>query len=329
MKAFNLFGNTGVRLPGEGHGIFHDYDTLINVDLASMSFGQGFSITPLQLITSISACVNGGDLMQPRIVSKVVNTDTGVETEIAPKKIRQVISKSTSDKIKDMMKSVVTDGTGKNAAVKGYSVGGKSGTSEILGTKDYIASFVAISPTENPEIIVLVVLKKPNGSSHQGGTICAPVASKILSDVLPHLGVTSTVTSENSDSLNIVPDVSGKTLTEARKDLEAHGFSVVSRTSSNSDVTVVSQFPKAGASLQSGAVICIYTEGAEKVQKQVPDLKGKTAGQAKNSLSSVNLNISLEGTGKVISQDILAGTSVAEGTIVKVTLQEEIVGGAQ
>ncbi len=329
LKAFNLFGNTGVRLPGEGHGIFHDYDTLINVDLASMSFGQGFSITPLQLITSVSACVNGGDLMQPRIVSKVVNTDTGVETEIAPVKVRQVISKSTSDKIKDMMKSVVTHGTGKNAAVKGYSIGGKSGTSEILGTKDYIASFVAISPTENPEVIVLVVLKKPHGSSHQGGTICAPVASQILSKILPHLGVTSTVTSETSDSSIMIPDVSGKSLTEARKALESYGFTVISRTSSNSDITVVSQYPKAGTPLQSGAVVCIYTDGVEKIQKQVPDLKGKTAGQAKNSLSAVDLNISIEGTGKVISQDILAGTSVAEGTIVTVTLQEEIAGGAQ
>lgn len=330
IQAFGLLGTTGARMPGEASGIFHNYENLIPVDLASMSFGQGFSITPLQLITSVSACVNGGDLMQPRIVSKVVNTDTGVETEVAPVKVRQVISKSTSDKIKDMMKSVVDSGTGKNAKVAGYSVGGKSGTSEILGsTNKYIASFIAISPTENPEVIVLIVLKQPHGSSHQGGTICAPVASQILSKVLPHLGITSTVTSETSESLNMIPDVSGKTLTEARSSLESLGFSVVSRTSSSQDVVVTSQYPKAGISLKSGAIVCIYTDGAEKLQKQVPDLKGKTAEQAKNSLSSVNLNIAINGSGKVISQDILAGSSVLEGSVVTVTLQDEIVGGAQ
>ncbi len=322
LESFGLFGTTGVRMPGEAHGIIHDYNSLVNVDLASMSFGQGISITPLQLITSVSACVNGGDLMQPRIVSKVVNTDTGVETEIAPVKIRQVISKSTSDKIKDMMKSVVKNGTGKNADVAGYSIGGKSGTSEILGTNNYIASFVAISPTENPEIAVLLVLKEPHGSSHQGGTICAPVVSKILSKVLPHLGVTSTVTSKNDEKLITIPDVTGKTLTEARKNLESLGFSVVSSTSSNSDITVASQYPKPDISIQTGSVICIYTNGATKTQKQVPDLKGKSAQQAKNSLSAVNLNIAIEGTGKVVSQDIVAGSSIDEGSIVTVTLQE-------
>lgn len=330
LHAFGLFGTTGVRMPGEASGIFHDYDSLLPVDLASMSFGQGISITPLQLITSVSACVNGGDLLQPRIVSKVVNTDTGVETEVSPVKIRQVVSKSTSDKIKDMMKSVVESGTGKNAKVAGYSIGGKSGTSEILGTTNkYIASFVAISPTENPEVIVLIVLKEPHGSSHQGGTICAPVASQILSEVLPHLGVTSSITSESSESLKMIPDVSGKSLTEARSTLESLGFNVVIRTSSNQDIIVDSQYPKAGTSLQSDAIVCLYTADAEKAQKQVPDLKGKTAEQAKNSLASVNLNIAVEGNGKVISQDILAGTSVTEGSVVTVTLQEEIVGGAQ
>lgn len=329
IESFGLFGNTGVRMPGEANGIIHDYNSLVNVDLASMSFGQGISITPLQLITSVSACVNGGDLMQPRIVSKVVNTDTGVETEIAPVKVRQVISKSTSDKIKDMMKSVVKKGTGKNADVTGYSIGGKSGTSEILGTKDYIASFIAISPTENPEVAVLLVLKEPHGSSHQGGTICAPVVSQILSKILPHLGITSTVTAENDEKLIMVPDMTGKTLTEARKNLEDLGFSVISKTSANSGITVVSQFPKPGVSLQTGSVICIYTDGANKTQYQVPDLKGKTAQQAKNSLSAVNLNIVIEGTGKVVSQDIMSGSSVDEGTIITVTLKEEIVGGAQ
>lgn len=335
LQAFGLLQKTGVRMSGESSSIFFSYDKCNEVELATMSFGQRFKITPLQLITAVSACVNGGDLMQPRIVSKVVNTDTGVETELAPVKVRQVISEETSSKIKSMMESVVTDGTGKYAAVNGYSVGGKSGTSEPDPNKPedgYVASFLAISPVENPEVVVLVILYNPNSDgsgSHQGGTICAPVASQILSEVLPHLGITSSATDDDSDSLITLPDVTSKTLTEARNILEASGFEIVLKTSSESSTTVVSQYPKSGISLQSGSVICLYTEGAEKTMKQVPDLKGKTAEQAENSLKSLNLNISVQGSGIVLSQDILAGTEVEEGTVISVTLKDEMVGGAQ
>lgn len=337
LQAFGLLEKTGVRMSGESKSIFYNIDDCHEVELATMSFGQRFSITPLQLITAVSASVNGGNLMQPRIVSKVVNTDTGVETELAPVKVRQVISEETSNKIKSMMKSVVTDGTGRYAAVNGYSVGGKSGTSEPPDDKKsqgYVASFIAISPAENPEVICLVVLQNPNSDgngSHQGGTTCAPVASQILSEVLPHLGITSSNTSstENQESLVTLPDVTSKTLSEARSILEATGFKVVLKTSAEASANVTSQYPKSGISLQSGSIICLYTDGAEKTMKQVPDLKGKTAEQARNSLKSLNLNISIEGSGKVISQDILSGTEVEEGTVVTVTLKDEMVGGAQ
>ncbi len=335
LQAFGLLDKTGVRMSGESKSIFYDYDDCHEVELATMSFGQRFSITPLQLITAVSATVNGGNLMQPRIVSKVVNTDTGVETELAPVKVRQVISEDTSSKIKSMMRSVVTDGTGKYAAVNGYSVGGKSGTSEPPDDKKeqgYVASFVAISPVENPEVIVLVVLNNPNSDgrgSHQGGTICAPVASQILSKVLPHLGITSTSTTSQNESSTILADVTSKSLTDARKTLEASGFKVLLKTSANSDAIVSSQYPKSGSFLQPGSIICLYTAGSEKTMKEVPDLKGKTAQQAQNTLNSLNLNIAIEGSGKVISQDILAGTQVEEGSIITVNLKDEMVGGAQ
>lgn len=331
LEAFGLLEKTGVRMSGESSSNFFKYENCNEVELATMSFGQRFTITPLQLITAVSACVNGGDLMQPRIVSKVVNTDTGVETELETVKVRQVISKDTSDKIKNMMESVVTNGTGQYAAVTGYSVGGKSGTSEPDPNKPeegYVASFIAISPVENPEVIVLVMLKNPKAGSHQGGTICAPVASQILSEVLPHLGISSTSSKETTEKLTAIPDVTSKNLSEARKSLESLGFTVILK-ANGENVTVTSQYPKAGTYLQTGSVICLYTEGSEKTQKVVPDLKGKTAEQAKNSLLSLNLNISVEGDGQVISQDILAGTSVEEGTIVTVTLKDEMVGGAQ
>ena len=319
-------------MSGEATSNFHDLEDVGPVELATMSFGQRFTITPLQLITAVSAIVNDGELVQPRIVSKVVNSDTGISTEIEPVSVRQVISSETSAKIKDMMGSVVTDGTGGHAAVTGYSVGGKSGTSEPSPGKEdegYVASFIAISPVENPEVVVLIALYKPQGESHQGGTIAGPVASQILSEVLPYLGITSNAEEQEQTELVTLPDVKNRTLTEARQILESAGLTVsIKSTVSDSSILVTKQYPQAGTTLTPDSIVCLYTsEDTSSISRVVPDLKGKTAEQAKNSLSSLNLNIMIEGDGIVVSQDILAGTSVEEGTVVTVTLKEELVDG--
>lgn len=191
-KAYGFLDKTNVGLSGEASGNFHPLKEVGAVELATMSFGQRFTITPLQMATSLCAIVNGGYLMQPQIVKSMANTDTGEVIDEQPKVVRQVISSKTSSEVRDMMKSVVTDGTGKNAAVKGYSVGGKSGTSEPNAgdpNSVYVASFAAISPVENTKLVVLVTLYDPKGHSHQGGTVAAPVTSEILSEVLHYLGV--------------------------------------------------------------------------------------------------------------------------------------------
>lgn len=334
LNAFGLFKTTGVKMSGESSGNFHKLENVGPVELATMSFGQRFTITPLQLITTVGAIVNDGNLMKPRIVSKVVNPDTGIATEIQPETIRQVVSSETSSKIKDMMGSIVNeeDGTGGHAAVTGYSVGGKSGTSEPSPGKEeegYVASFVAISPVENPQVIVLVCLYDPQGASHQGGTVAAPVASQILSEVLPYMGVPSTAEEQERSELVTLPDVTSKTLTEARTILEATGLNVLMKSDSDdTSVTVVSQYPRPGTSLYSDSIVCLYTSNdTSTISVEVPDLKGKTLEQAKNSLSSLNLNIQSEGSGIVVSQDIVAGTSVQEGTVVNVTLKEELIDG--
>ncbi len=190
--AFGFFTKTNIGLSGESSGIFHDLDKVNSVELATMSFGQRFTITPLQMCTAIAAIANNGYLVQPRIVKSMKNTDTGEITEFETKQIRQVISSQTANEVKSMMQSVVTDGTGKNAQVQGYSIGGKSGTSEpIVGDTNagYVTSFAAISPIENTQIVILVTLYDPNGDSHQGGQTAAPVVSNILSEVLPALGI--------------------------------------------------------------------------------------------------------------------------------------------
>ena len=191
-KAFGLFDKTNSGLPGESSSRFHDLDKVGAVELATMSFGQRFTITPLQMITAISAIANDGTLVKPKIVKSMTNTDTGEVTNFDTTKIRQVLSTQTANQVKSMMKSVVTDGTGKNAQVQGYSIGGKSGTSEpVVGDTNsgYTTSFAAISPIENTQVAILVTLYDPQGRSHQGGQTAAPVVSKILSEVLPQMGI--------------------------------------------------------------------------------------------------------------------------------------------
>ena len=189
--AFGFFDKTNVGLSGEASGIFHKLDDVSVVDLATMSFGQRFTITPLQMCSAVCAIVNDGYLMQPQIINSIT-TSSSETTYIQSKTIRQVISKDTSDKMKSMMQSVVTNGTGKTARVNGYSVGGKSGTSEPSESNPdsgYVASFVGISPVENTDVVVLVTLYKPQGVSHQGGQTAGPVVANILSEILPSLGI--------------------------------------------------------------------------------------------------------------------------------------------
>lgn len=334
--AFGFFEKTGIALPGESKGLFFSLENVKNVELATMSFGQRITVTPIQLVTAISAIANDGVLMQPRIVKQIINTETGATTNINPVEVRQVISKTTSERMRNLMESVVTDGSGRYAQVAGYSIGGKTGTSEPpVGKEDegYVASYVAISPTENPEICLLVALYKPQGKNHQGGQICGPVVSQMLSEILPYLGLTSSNVQTNiSDSTDTststitVPDIRNKTVTEAQKILTQLGFKTnISINGDKNELLVTDQVPKPGTSLLKNSIITLYSEENNiNVSVTVPNLKGMTAAQATNSLNSKNLNISIEGTGKVISQDIVADTSVPEGTVVKVILHDEV-----
>jgi len=199
--AFGFFDKTGVSLSGEpkNGGIFYDINEINEHELGTMSFGQRFTITPLQMITAASAIANDGILVQPQIVESMTNTDTGEITTFKTQEIRQVISKETADTVASMMESVVTTGTGIRviqdiAGMEQYSVGGKTGTSEpINGSTDgYIASFLAMSPVENTKIVLLVILDTPGeGVNHNGGQIAAPTAGKMLSEILPYMGVES------------------------------------------------------------------------------------------------------------------------------------------
>ncbi len=333
--AFGLFDTTNSGLYGEQSSIFYKLEDIRPIELATMSFGQRFNITPLQMITAISCIANDGVLLQPRIVKQITNTETGAVTEIPVTEVRQVISKQTANQVKSMMESVVTEGTGKHAAVTGYSIGGKSGTSEPIYTNTdagYVASFVAISPIEDTQVVILVTLYDPPQNNHQGGTLVAPVVSQMLTEILPYLGIPSTDTeTEDASNLITVPDIRNKTVAEAQKTLENLGFKVKTYVEGDVNSTLVTdQTPKPGASLQKNSIIVLYGEGSEvSTSVEVPDLKGMNASQATASLREKNLNINIEGKGTVILQDYLANEQVQEGTIIRVTLKQKISGGAQ
>lgn len=335
MDAFGLFDKTGIQTAGETVGVWHDLTKVGPVELATISFGQRFTITPLQLITAVSAIANDGYLMTPRIVKEIQNTDTGTITTVEPTTVRQVISAETSAEMRSIMESVIVDGGGKYGQVAGYSVGGKTGTSEPSPGKEeegYVSSFVAIAPVENTKVVVLLTLYDPQGTKHFGSQIAAPVVSQVLSEILPYLDIPSN-NSNNTPSnpkattteitTSNLPDVKNKTVAEAKQILETAGFTCDFSCSTDSIVT--EQVPKPGVALIRGAIIKLYTaENTAKTSVTVPNLKGLTYLQAKNSLASKKLNIKIVGTGNVISQDVMADTSVEEGTVITVTLQKEL-----
>ena len=328
-EAFGLFSKTGISLPEEATGIFHSRSNITAIDLATTGFGQGITVTPLQLVSSISAIANDGVLVEPQIIKEVINSSTGASTLFETSEIRRVISTTTASKMRSMMESVVTDGTGKTGAVKGYSVGGKTGTSESLSSstnEGYVASFIGISPVENTKVVILVALYDPQVKNYHGGTIAGPVVSNILSEVLPYLGIAQDsidVSTNNENNLITVPNITNKTVTEAQKILENKGFRCQFNISGNkNEVLVTEQVPAANSKLPSNSLIMLYTsENNVRTSTTVPNLSGMSATRAANSLKSKNLNISIEGSGSVVSQEPACGTSVEEGTIVKVKLE--------
>ena len=194
LNKFGFLEKTGIDLIGEGSSIFLKEDKVGPVELATISFGQRFEVTPIQMITMVSTIANKGRYVKPRVVKAIINSERGEKQEIEPEYKNQVISEETSQEVLSMMTSVVSEGTGKNARVQGYNIGGKTGTSEDgVNTGKYVTSFIGVAPTDNPEICILVTLYNPTGESgHQGGTVAAPVAGKILNEVIDYLEIEPT-----------------------------------------------------------------------------------------------------------------------------------------
>ena len=229
LKKFGLLQTTGIDLPGEAGSIFLAKEKAGPVELATISFGQRFEITPIQLATAVSSIANGGTSIKPRVVKQIIDSETKEVTDIPVEKGDTVISKETSEKVLSMMESVVSEGTGKNAKVAGYRIGGKTGTSEDgVNTNKYVTSFCGVAPIDNPQVVVLVTLYNPTGEGgHQGGGVAAPVGGQIFSEILPYLEVNKQVLEEDEEEVIHqiqVPDVMGKTLEEAKQILKENNL---------------------------------------------------------------------------------------------------------
>ena len=259
LKKFGLLEITGVDLPGEANSIFIKQEKAGPVELATISFGQRFEITPLQLVTAVSAIANGGTLVKPKVVKKIVDSQTGEITEVETQTKGTAISKETSEKVLSMMESVVSEGTGKNAKVAGYRIGGKTGTSEDgVNTNKYVTSFLGVAPIEDPQVVMLITLYNPTGEGgHQGGGVAAPIGGKIFSEILPYLEVSQ----GNQEEIEVVnqikvPELTGISIKEAKQLAKENNINLVIENEpeelDEENTIIKEQTPKAGITINEG-----------------------------------------------------------------------------
>ena len=264
LQKFGLLEKTGIDLPGEAGSIFLAENKAGPVELATISFGQRFEITPIQLVTAVSSIANGGNLIQPRVVKSVIDSETGEKTDVETKIKSQTISKETSEKVLSMMESVVAEGTGKNAKVAGYRIGGKTGTSEDgVNTNKYVTSFLGVAPIENPQVVLLVTLYNPTGEGgHQGGGVAAPVGGQVFSEILPYLEVTQGNQDEVEQVEQVqVPNVEGLSIKEAEKAIKEVGLEISVQNDSEEldreNTIVKEQSPREGVNVNKGSKIFV------------------------------------------------------------------------
>ena len=340
-RAFGLMERTGVDLPGEASGLFHSKERLANNAtygtsyLISTSFGQTVKPTPIQLVRAISAVVNGGYLLEPHVVSEVLDSEGNVIQKNSRKVVRQVISEETSKTMCQLIESVVTEGTAKNAQVVGYRIGGKTGTAEKTDqkdengqqTRDKIVSFVGIAPMDDPKYVVLVALDTPSSSSGyyiSGGQMGAPTVAAIFEDILPYLGVEGEYSDEDMSRVAVrMPNVTGLTESEAAKRLKENYLDY--RIIGDGD-KIVSQIPAHGRELPGNSTVLLYTDDSMPTdQVTVPNLVGLTVAQANQELANAGLYMQAKGVDSTASyviaaqQDIDPGVQVARGTMIVVT----------
>lgn len=333
MKDFGLTEKTGIDTTGEASGFVNkeiEYSTLA---LACYAFGQNFNVTPIALLAAQCACVNGGYLYTPYLVEQITDQDGNVVSKHDPTPIRQVVSEETSALVREIMENEVTSGTGKNGQVAGYRIGGKTGTADKVGG-NVIVSFVCFAPADDPQVMMLLTLDEPNkwtGTYVSGGNMVAPIASSVMSEILPYLGIEPSYTAEELVGADkTVPNVIGLGKDAAVEKLAVSGFTC--RTVGDGDA-VTDQTPVGGAIVPNSAEIILYL-GAEKSTEKciVPNVVGDSAATANQKIVNAGLIMGVSGatnasssTVRAISQSVDPGTEVEAGTVVRVQFSDSSV----
>lgn len=329
LKSFGLMNTTGVDLGGEAVGVFAAQSNFTQLDLACYAFGQNFTVTPLSLISAQAACINGGYLRTPYLVSQITDGNGNVTWQHDTTPVRQVISEETSATVRECLEYVVKSGTGKNGQVSGYRIGGKTGTADKGQTGDVVVSFLCFAPADDPQVIMLITMDTPSrstGTYVSGGNMVAPTASSVFADVLPYLGIEPTYSAEDLLGMDTtVPNVIDMSVADAKARLEEKGltYKVV-----GSGDSVTDQTPVGGAIIPGKSTVILYC-GEEKSTDPctVPDLIGRSPAEASTVCSNNGILIRFSGTTgsesgaiRVLSQSETAGTEVEAGTVVTVQL---------
>ncbi len=340
-EAFGMTEPTGIDIAGEADSIFHEQEDMTEIELASTSFGQSVKVSPIQMITMISTIANGGNLVQPHMVEKVLDPAGNIVETYDYNVKRQIISEDVSQSILEMLEIAVAgaegyNNPGSNAYVMGYQVGGKSGTSQKLdedgGESLRIASFGAVAPVDDPQIAVLIVLDEPHSSASiygYGGILAAPVVGLVMGETLPYLGIEPVYSEEEQAIVELMlRNVEGLSLTAAQVDLQQDGFDY--EVHGNGD-TIISQFPVAGTILARGSTIILNTEDTTEPQLvSVPNIVGYTESQAARTLEATGLNVKRTGATNGVSvsvsaQSVEPGEQVPIGTPITITLQDNAI----
>lgn len=341
LEDFGFLEPTGIDMQGEydTSSLIWPRDKFTNVNLATASFGQRFNVTPIQLITAASAVINGGHLMKPYVVSQVTDASGNVLQYTEPTEVRQVISEQTSQRCREILEKVVDGGTGKNAAVEGYRIGGKTGSSETLVEGHTIVSFLGFAPADDPQVVILLAYDAPKPAAPganttaggwyiSGGNMAALMASELLENILDYMGVEKTYSS-TADVL--VPNVIGKTLADATSALKKNNLTL--RTVGDGD-TVTGQIPAQGASIPGGSEVVLYMgQEVPTDQVQVPNVVGLTLEQAQKKMTEAGLYLKASGASGYSSstayeQEVAAGTSVDRGSSIEVRFTDSAASGA-
>lgn len=332
-QGFGFSDKTGIDLPGEAEDSFWKEGKMGGVDLAVASFGQNFTITPIQMITACAAVSNGGYVVQPHVVSKITDSKGNVIKTVDKKIKRQVISDDTSKKMNEYLE-YNTERQGAAAGyISGYKVAGKTGTTEKRGvtkvessfSEDYISSFCGYAPADDPQIAMLVFFDTPDGDAYYGSQVSSPVFINIMSEVLPYLDVKTSYTDEELGYVDAsAGDYTGVSVDEAKTAVEADGFTA---TVKGNGSTVISQIPTVSSGLQKGGSIVLYTDSDSQSETvSVPSLIGLSPNEVNDVASAYGLNVSFSGattsSGTSSSQNIEAGTSVSPGTVITVSFAD-------